>query len=107
MYLKSLKGCKLAIGSYPQFQYDATNGGGKASIICSEKDNIKYLIFDSSKFVIPPLTWRTTKILGISIPPVIKIEMQMKKLEGTLNELSGDEYLDFDARFFLKIWTFF
>ena len=33
MNLKSLSGCKLRIGSYPSFLYNAEDGGGKADLI--------------------------------------------------------------------------
>ncbi len=105
MHLKSLDGCKLAIGSYPHFRYNAKNGGGKASVNSSDKDNIVHLRFMPENFSIPPLTYRTTKFLALPLPPGLKIEMIMNKLEGTLNNESGEILLDFESKFLFSIFS--
>ena len=104
MRLKSLKGCKLAIGNYPYFDYDASGGGGDASLIHRDKDSNQYLIFDPNNFSIPALNWRTCKILGLPIPPGIEIIMCLDKLEGTYNQAKGDISLEFESRFILKLF---
>ena len=38
MQLKSLDGCRLKIGSYPRFSYNASGGGGKGTLNPSEKE---------------------------------------------------------------------
>ena len=89
MHLKSLEGCRLTIGSYPPFSYNAFGGGGKAKLIPSQKNSILHLSFSSKTFSIPPLTSQTTKFLSFPLPPGLKIEMSMNKLEGTIDKNSG------------------
>ena len=107
MYLKSLDKCCLRIGSYPPFDYDATSGGGLAFVCLEEQSTIKYLRFDSSTFLIPPLSWRNTRFLSLPIPPGLKIEMLMDKLEGTLDLATGEISLDFESRFVFSIFSIF
>ena len=107
MQLHSSKGCRLTIGSYPHFLYDASGGGGKAIIIETNERNIKYLKFCSKTFEIPSMNYKTTKFLGLPLPPGITIKMTMEKLEGTINQESGDINLNFQARFKLKFASFF
>ena len=107
MYLKSLEGCRLAIGSYPPFDYDAKGGGGKGTLRPSEQDNILHLSFSSKTFVIPPLSSRTTKFLSLPLPPGLKIEMSMDKLEGTIDKNSGAVLLRFESRFIFSIGSIF
>ncbi len=104
MRLISLKGCRLAIGSYPYFSYDASNGGGEASIAINEQSDLSYLSFNPKKFNIPALTWKTTKILFLPMPPGLKITMNLNKLEGSYNKSTGELSLIFDAKFIFTIW---
>ena len=105
MELKSLKGCRLKIGSYPAFAYNATGGGGQAKLLTSKKNNILYLEFSSRAFAIPPLTSKTTKFLSFPFPPGLKIEMFMDKLEGTIETNSGDALFKFESKFVFSIGT--
>ena len=105
MQLKSLEGCRLTIGSYPPFNYNANGGGGTATILPSEKDNILYLSFSSETFSIPPLTSQTTKFLSLPLPPGLQIEMSMDKLEGTIHKQTGEVELKFESKFILSIGT--
>ena len=107
MYLKSLDKCCLRIGSYPSFDYDATSGGGSAFVCLKEQAKIKYLKFDSKTFSIPPLTWRNTRFLALPIPPGLKIEMLLDKLEGSLSLSTGELSLDFESRFVFSICSLF
>ena len=107
MYLRSLDKCLLRIGSYPPFEYDATNGGGAAFILSKEQATTKYLRFDSNTFKIPPLTWKNTKFLCLPFPPGLKIEMLMDKLAGTWDHATGNLSLDFEARFVFSIFRIF
>ena len=84
MRLESLERCELAIGSYPKFLYDARGGGGVASVGKEGDTHNWYLIFDSENFSIPALNWKTTKIIGLPLPPGIQIDMNLEKLEGTI-----------------------
>ena len=103
MQLKSLKGCRLKIGSYPTFLYNASGGGGKGTLLPSHEKNILYLNFSSKTFSIPPLTSKTTKFLSLPLPPGFKIEMSMDKLEGTIDEKSGEVLFDFESKFIFSI----
>ena len=103
MQLKSLEGCRLTIGSYPPFSYNAYGGGGKGKLLPSKNNNILYLSFSSQTFSIPPLTSRTTKFLCLPLPPGLKIEMYMEKLEGTIDKNSGEVLLNFESRFVFSI----
>ena len=107
MHLSSLNGCRLAIGSYPHFTYNATNGGGKAAIISIEEDDTLHLKFQPKDFSIPPLTYRTTKFLTFPLPPGLKIEMHMHKLEGSVNKTSGEVLLNFESEFLFSIFSIF
>ena len=101
--MKSLKGCKLKIGSYPSFIYNASGGGGKAILLPSKKINLLQVNFSSQAFSIPPLTSKTTKFLSLPLPPGLKIEMSMDKLAGTINKLSGEVELRFESKFLFSI----
>ena len=103
MHLRSLDGCRLAIGSYPHFTYNATNGGGKATISSIEGDDIFHLKFLPKDFSIPPLTYQTTKFLNLPLPPGLRIEMHMHKLEGSINKTSGEVLLNFESEFLFSI----
>ncbi len=105
MQLRSLDGCRLRIGSYPPFFYSACGGGGKGKLLAKNK-NILSLSFSTETFAIPPLTSKTTKFLYLPLPPGIKIEMLMDKLEGTINQDSGKVLLKFEAKFVFKVGRF-
>tara|TARA_Y100001968_G_scaffold201018_1_gene184561 strand:- start:866 stop:1396 length:531 start_codon:yes stop_codon:yes gene_type:complete len=103
MHLKSLEECRLTIGSYPPFIYNAFGGGGKATLFTSQKDNLLHLNFSSKTFSIPPLNSRTTKFLSLPLPKGLKIEMSMDKLEGTIDKKSGEVLLNFESKFIFSI----
>ena len=103
MQLKSLDGCRLKIGSYPAFSYNACGGGGKGTLLPSKKNNIQYFSFSSKTFSIPALTSQTTKFLSLPLPPGIKIEMCMDKLEGSINKNSGEVSFQFESKFVFNI----
>ncbi len=104
MLLKSLEGCKLAIGSYPIFNYNAINGGGIGTTFPPEQDGLQNIRFDPKEFSIPPLNSTTTKILKLPLPPGLEIEIFPDLLEGSLIGDSGLLSLQFKARFRLKIF---
>ncbi len=103
MHLSSLKGCRLAIGAYPPFSYDATGGGGEATLLPTKKANILHLFFASDSFSIPPLTSKTTRFLYLPLPIGFKIKMYMEKLEGTVDKKTGEICLWFSSRFVFSI----
>ena len=108
MRLKSLEGCRLKIGSYPHFDYNASGGGGEGELISSKTNNNNYYLrFSSQTFSIPPLTSQTTKFLSLPLPPGIKIKMSLDKLEGNIDKDSGKILLEFESKFVLSIGEIF
>ena len=103
MQLRSLEGCRLKIGKYPTFTYNASGGGGKATLLPNEKNNLLYIRFSSKTFSIPPLTSKTTRFLSLPLPPGFKITMSMDQLEGTIDKNSGEVLLKFESKFLFKI----
>ncbi len=104
--MRSLRGCRLKIGSYPSFIYNASGGGGKAILLANKENNILQVSFSSKTFSIPPLTSRTTKFLSLPLPPGLKIEMSMDQLAGTINKQSGEVLLRFESKFLFSIGSF-
>ena len=107
MHLKSSKGCRLAIGAYPHFVYDARGGGGEAVLSETNESTKKSIRFCPKSFQIPSLTWKNTKFLGLPLPPGIRIHISMHKLEGNINQSSGEISLNFEANFNLEIFSIF
>ena len=103
MQLKSLDGCRLAIGKYPSFSYNAYGGGGEAELLSNQKNNLLHISFSSKTFSIPPITSKSTKFLSLPLPPGFKIEMYMEQLEGTINKNSGEVLLKFESKFLFSI----
>ena len=103
MQLKSLDGCRLIIGAYPPFTYNAVGGGGIAVLSPSQEKNLLNVSFTSQRFSIPPLTSKTTKFLSLPLPPGIKIEMSMDNLNGTIDKNSGEVLLKFESKFLFSI----
>jgi len=103
MQLKSLEGCRLKIGKYPPFTYNAYGGGGKATILPNQKNNLLHISFSSKTFSIPPLTSKTTRFLSLPLPPGFKIKMSMDHLGGTIDEHSGEVLLKFESKFIFSI----
>ena len=103
MHLHSLEGCRLKIGKYPPFTYNAYGGGGKATILPNQKNNLLHISFSSKAFSIPPLTSKTTRFLSLPLPPSFKIEMSMDHLEGTIDKNSGEVLLKFESKFLFSI----
>ena len=106
MRLKSLEGCRLKIGSYPAFLYNACGGGGLGTLRLGEKNNLLYVSFSSQTFSIPSLTSKTTKFLFLPLPLGIKIKMSMERLEGTIDKNSGEILLEFESKFVFSIVNF-
>ncbi len=107
MELKSLEGCRLKIGSYPPFTYNAYGGGGYAKLLPSKESHLIRISFASETFSIPPLTSRTTKFLSLPLPPGLKIEMSMDLLEGIIDKNSGEVSLKFESKFIFSIVEIF
>lgn len=80
MQLKVWEDCELAVSIYPHFSYNAQGAGGLGTAEDLGEGMAK-VSFDPKKFIIPPLDYRSTKVLGVPIPPPLKIAIDMQKLE--------------------------
>ena len=103
MQLKSLENCELSISFYPKFKYDASGGGGEGILSPPNDNGICPILFDINEFSIPPINRRTTKFLGIKLPPGLEITIKNQSLKGYLDIKTGDLSLDFIAKFKLSI----
>ncbi|AFY28832.1 hypothetical protein [Cyanobium gracile] len=97
--LQTLAGCGLAIGAYPRFRYDARGGGGVGRLSEGDSTGSQELCFDPDALCIPPLTWRTTRFLGLPLPPGLAITIHPERLEGSIDAATGAMTLRFAARF--------
>ncbi len=104
MKLESLDNCILSIGTYPNFKYNANGGGGNIIETKLKGKQLYSLQFDRNNFKIPSLNWRTTKLFNIPLPPLLNIEIETTRLDGTLNLNNGNVSLNFEASFKFSIW---
>ncbi len=91
--------CALAIGPYPRFHYDARGGGGTGELGDPAGATEQALQFPAQGLSIPPLTWRTTRVLGVPLPPGLSITIAATHLAGSLDPATGAVTLRFQARF--------
>lgn len=100
--LSTSSGCSLAINGYPRFQYDARGGGGDGMLMagsgCSGGGPL-LCQFPPEHLVIPPLNWRSCRLLGLPLPPGLEIRIEPQRLEGSLDPVLGALQLHFQARF--------
>ncbi|CAM6115595.1 unnamed protein product [Calypogeia fissa] len=77
----TLKGCGLGVARYPDFVYNAEGGGGtgKAEQLAVGRTSMH---FDAEGLYIPAVCFDTTTILGLPLPPGLKIEVVPKTVEG-------------------------
>lgn len=99
LQLITLRGCELAIGRYPRFRYDASGGGGPAVVGPRDASGWEPLAFDPANLEIPPLNSRTTRLLGLPLPPGLAIAIQPQQLQGRWHPQSGAVQLQFRSRF--------
>ena len=57
------------------------------------------LSFDPTAVSIPALDFRTTKFLGLPLPPGLRIEIEPLRLSGWIRRATGEVSLDFEAKF--------
>ena len=107
LHLMTEAGCGLAIGAYPRFRYDARGGGGPAELGPCDRTGWQALAFDPAQLTIPALTWRTTRVLGLPLPPGLMISIQPEKLNGQWQASSGEVQLDFAAHFYFSIGSMY
>lgn len=99
MQLKSMQGCRLVIGGYPSFSYNANGGGGHGHLMPPDPDGNQRLCFEAEQLSIPSLCGKTTRILGLPLPPGLQIKIVPLSLEGVLNWRTAEVRLNFDAQF--------
>jgi hypothetical protein len=97
--LKTLSDCELAVSVYPTFSYSAAGGGGTGHLIERMPDGILKVSFPPETLVIPPVSTATSAIIGIPLPPPLKISISPRKLEGFVDPMTGRVDLNFDAEF--------
>ncbi len=95
--LRTLGDCQLAVSVYPTFDYNAAGGGGVGTV--AREGNLLRVVFDPASLQIPAIQYSTTAILGVPIPPPLKIEILPRKLEGTVDPATGVAELEFLADF--------
>lgn len=78
--LRVWEDCELAVSIYPRFSYNAQGAGGLGSAE-DLGEGVARVSFDPETFTIPSLDYRSTKVLGVPIPPPLKIAIDMQKLE--------------------------
>lgn len=103
LQLSTAAGCSLAIAGYPRFRYDARGGGGLGSLGAADDRGQQALAFTPASLVIPPLCWRTTRVLGLPLPPGLTIRIEPDQLAGHWDPASGALALRFRARFRLSL----
>jgi hypothetical protein len=104
--LATLRDCRLAIGAYPPFRYDARAGGGNGHLDAaspSEPQGRQQLRFEPDTLTIPPLDWRSTRLFALPLPPGVTIRIVPRELAGSLDPRSGAIDLRFRARFHCTI----
>jgi hypothetical protein len=97
--LNTLSDCQLAVSIYPTFGYNAGGGGGTGTVTQDPSTGLLNVVFDPETLIIPPITYATSTVLGIPIPPPLKIAIVPKKLEGTIDPTTGEANLTFLASF--------
>lgn len=103
LQLHTLETCRLVIGGYPPFRYDARGGGGTARVTAGPGPDLQTLAFDAGELHIPPLNRRHGRFLGLPLPPGLEIRITPEALSGQLESSSGHLTLRFQARFQLRI----
>lgn len=73
--LDTRKDCWLAVSYMPWFQYDASAGQGRGIATPSETPGRLRLKFSPSDLHIPSLSWRTTSVGIVPLPPGIAIHI--------------------------------
>lgn len=102
--LSTLAGCQLAIGRYPRFAYNASGGGGLSEPVAPAKaGGSTSLLFAAEQLNIPPLDWRSTRFLGLPLPPGLSIAIAPEQLRGELDADGQALRLQFRAHFRFRL----
>ncbi len=108
LQLTTLAGCGLAIGGYPRFRYDARGGGGLGQLAAAAgAGGARALRFEPAGLRIPDLDGRSTRWLGLPVPPGLAIAIAPEQLEGQFDPGTGQLQLRFRARFRFRIGSLY
>lgn len=99
MRIETLPGCRLLIGRYPAFLYDASGGGGAGA----GQTGGGALEFMAEGLTVPPLNGASTRFLGLPLPPGLEIAITAQQLGGTWQPDTGLVNLEFRARFRFRL----
>ena len=86
--LRTTRGCGLGVSRYPDFVYNAEGGGGSGKAVKME-DGRWRVQFDPAEVNIPDVGFHTTTLLGIPLPPPIRIQIVPESLEGVVDRETG------------------
>ncbi|KAI5077864.1 hypothetical protein GOP47_0007688 [Adiantum capillus-veneris] len=104
--IRTLRGCRLGIAMYPDFVYNAEGGGGPGS--AEELPDGKLAVeFDIKSLYIPAVEWRTTKFLGLPLPPFLCIQVVPQSLKGFIERARGKVELEFSANFLFSVGSLY
>jgi hypothetical protein len=107
LQLSTGEDCGLVIGAFPRFRYDARGGGGLGELGPANQTGLRTLEFDPMALPIPPLNRRTTRFLGLPLPPGLSISIEAEQLAGSLDSATGALALRFKARFHFAIGSLY
>eukprot|EP00887_Chlorella_sp_A99_P001513 scaffold8.g1513.t1 len=96
--LNTLGDCELAVSVYPTFGYHAAGGGGTGRAVLGD-DGLLHVDWDPSALDIPSIDTAHASILGVPLPPPLRIRILPQRLSGTVDPATGEANLDFLARF--------
>ena len=103
--LDTLASCELVISGYPRFHYNALGGVAKGETHRTSSWS-KTLAFPAETIRIPDLNWRTTRFLGLPLPPGLSIGIHPELLTGEVDPQTGQVELQFRSRFRFRLGAF-
>jgi len=99
--LHTHNGCGLGVSRFPDFVYNAEGGGGSGHAI-QLSDGCWQVKFEASDINIPTVGYETTTLMGVPLPPPLRIDVVPETLEGIIDKASGKVELKFQAKFFFS-----
>ncbi|CAK9882890.1 unnamed protein product [Sphagnum jensenii] len=99
--LHTHNGCGLGVSRFPDFVYNAEGGGGSGHAI-QLPDGCWQVKFEASDINIPTVGYETTTLMGVPLPPPLRIDVVPETLEGIIDKASGKVELKFQAKFFFS-----
>jgi len=81
--------------------YNAEGGGGSGHAI-QLPDGCWQVKFEASNINIPTVGYETTTLMGVPLPPPLRIDVIPETLEGIIDKASGKVEMRFQAQFFFS-----